>query len=184
MFQDKGYEKYGIKSSILDMKSYNGRTKVMKEENLDIKFKMNERTTLKSKSNGYGNALDNILENNVLAQVYFSSGNEQILQNGIRAGVYKLSNEKYVASQQNSDQLKIIMRSIYLQFAHQSNKESITSQVNTLNKHVFGYCIPYVYAEAISYVKYLKDQSTLVVPLERSMQPDRDFKQLQYNVGI
>jgi hypothetical protein len=75
---------------------------------------MYERTALKNKANGYSNPLDGILENNVLAQVYFSSGNEQILQNGIRAGVYKMSSEKYVVSQQNSDQLKIIMRSIYL----------------------------------------------------------------------
>ena len=184
MFQDKRYEKYGNETSILDMKSYNGRVNVMEEEDAEVKFKMYERTALKNKANGYSNSLDGIIENNVLAQVYFSSGNEQILQNGIRAGVYKLSNEKYVASQQSSDQLKIIMRSIYFQFAHHNNKESVTSQVVSLNKRVFGYCIPYVYAEAISYVKYLKDQSTLVVPLERSTQPDRDFKQLQYNVGI
>jgi Family of unknown function (DUF5761) len=183
MLEENCYEKYGNVTNILDMKSYNGRVNVMEEEDADVKFKMYERTALKNKANGYSNPLDGILENNILAQVYFSSGNEQILQNGIRAGVYKMSSEKFVVSQQNSDQLKIIMRSIYLQFAVHE-KDNITSQVEALNKRVFAYCIPYVYAEAESYVKYLKDQSTLVVPLERSMQPDRDFKQLQYKVGL
>jgi Family of unknown function (DUF5761) len=144
---------------------------------------MYERTAVKNKANGYVNSLDGILENNVLAQVYFSSGNEQILQNGIRAGVYKMSSEKFVVSQQSSDQLKIIMRSIYLQFAVH-NKDNITSHVESLNKRVFAYYIPYVYREAISYVRYLEDQSTLVVPLEHSIQTDRDFKQLQHKVGM
>ena len=183
MFQDKGYEKYGNETSILDMENYNGRVNVLQEEDAEVKFKMYERTAVKNKASGYSNALGGILENNVLAQVFFSSGNEQILQNGIRAGVHKMSKGKFVVSQQNSDQLKIIMRSMYLQFAVHE-KDNITSQVEALNKRVFGYCIPYVYAEAVSYVKYLKDQSTLVVPLERSMQPDRDFKQLQYSVGL
>jgi hypothetical protein len=176
------YEKYDVDSKIIDMKEYNGRVNLM-EEDSTVKFQMYERSAMKNKSNGYDNALDGMLENNVLSQVYFSAGNEQILHNGIRAGVYKLSKEKYVVCQQNSDQLKIIMRSIYLQFAVHS-KEDITGQVESLNKKVLGYCVPYVYAESISYERYLKDQSTLVVPLEHSIQPDRDFKQLQYNLGI
>ena len=175
------YEKYD-ESKIIDMKTYNGRVNLM-EEDSTIKFQMYERSANKNKSTGYNNALDGMLENNVLSQVYFSAGNEQILQNGIRAGVYKLSKEKYVVCQQNSDQLKIIMRSIYLQFATH-NRDNITYQVESLNKRVLQYCVPYVYAESITYERYLKDQSTLVVPLERSIQPDRDFKQLQYNIGI
>ena len=51
------------------------------------------------------------------------------------------------------------MRSIYLQSAkHQSN--NITKQVEDLNQLVLDYCISFVYAEAVSYVKYLEDQST------------------------
>lgn len=183
MFQENNYERYGNETKILDMKKYNGRVNVIDEGDSSIKFKMYERMEVKNRSKGYNNPLEGMLEANVLSQVYFSSGNEQILQNGIRAGVYKLSKEKYVVSQQNSDQLKIIMRSIYLQFA-KHNKEDITGQVEVLNSRVLAYCIPYVYGESVSYEKYLFDQSTLVVPLEHSMQPDRDFKQLQYNVGI
>ena len=39
MFQEKGYDKYGIETSILDMKNYNGRINVLQEEDADAKFK-------------------------------------------------------------------------------------------------------------------------------------------------
>lgn len=180
---ENGYEIFGHESAILDMKKYNGRVNILEEEDVEIRFKMFERNAIKNKATEYRDPLSGMLENTILSKVFFSSGNEQIIQNGIRAGVFNVSNEKFVISQQNSDQLKIIMRSIYLQFA-MHKKENITTQVEVLNKKVLDYCIDYVYQEAISYERYLKDQSTLVVPLERSMQPDRDFKQLQNRIGI
>jgi hypothetical protein len=163
---------------IIDMKKYNGRVNIMDVEDPDTKFKMYERILVKNKATAYREPLVGVLEDNVLAQVYFSAENEQIIQNGLRSGVYNMSKEKYVVAQQNSDHLKIIMRSIYLQYA-QHKKIGITQQVDDLNKLVLDYCVPFVYNEAISYVKYLEDQSTLVVPLEHPSQSDRKFKQLQ-----
>ena len=46
---------------------------------------------------------------------FFSKENIQIIQNAIKAGVYKLSNGNFVVGNQNEDTLKIIMRSIYLE---------------------------------------------------------------------
>jgi hypothetical protein len=158
---------------------YNGRINILEgEDDPNVKFQMYERMAVKNKASPYMDVLLGVLEDNLLSQVYFSAGNEQILQNGIRSGVYELSKEKYVVSQQNSDQLKIIMRSIYLQFARHNNTD-ITEQVKFLNNKVLDYCVPYVYSEAVSYVKYLNDQSTLVVPLEHSIKTDRQYKQLQ-----
>jgi len=165
-------------SKIIDMKEYNGRVNVMEIEDPEAKFRMYERISVKNKATIYRDPLVGILEDNVLSQVYFSAENEQIIQNGIRSGVYTLSKEKFVASQQNSDQLKIIMRSIYLQFALHK-RTGITEQVEDLNKLVLDYCVPFVFSEAVSYVKYLEDQSSLVVPLEHPTQTDRKFKQLQ-----
>ena len=180
---ENGYENFGHESSILDMKKYNGRVSIMDEEDVELRFKMFERIAIKNKATEYRDPLSGMLENTILSKVFFSAGNEQIIQNGIRAGVFNASNEKYVISQQNSDQLKIIMRSIYLQYS-MHKKGNVTSQVEVINKRVLDYCIDYVYQEAVSYEKYLRDQSTLIVPLERSMQPDRDFKQLQNRIGI
>lgn len=178
MLSDNAYVNYDSNMKILDMKKYNGRVNIIEDENIEDKFKMYERIAVKNKATEYRDPLLGIWEKNVLAQVYFSAGNEQILQNGIRSGVYNLSKEKFVPTQQNSDQLKIVMRSIYLQFA-QHRPTDITGQVEVLNKLVLDYCVPFVYEEAVSYVKYLEDQSTLVMPLEHSLQSDRQYKQLQ-----
>ena len=99
-----------------------------------------------------------------LSKAFFSKENIQIIQNGIRAGVYKKSNKQYTVAPQDCDTLKVIMRSIYLQ--HTANQpNNITGQIEELNKIVLDYCIYHVYAEAQSYMKYLYDVSTLVVPL-------------------
>jgi hypothetical protein len=157
---------------------YNGRVNVLDPEDPNAKFKMFEKISKRNRSTAYGDALNGVWEDNVLAQVYFSEGNIQIIQNGIRSGVFKKSSSKFNIPPQNSDQLKIIMRSTYLQYAKHSAID-ITGQVSELNELVLSYCIPFVYNEAIFYVKYLQDQSTLVLPLEREIRPDREYKQLQ-----
>ena len=163
---------------ILDMKKYNGRINVLEPEDPDTRFRMFEKIALKNKSKEYRDPVAGVWEDNVLAQVFFSAANIQILQNGLRAGVHAASHGKYVVPPQNQDALKIVMRSTYLQYAKHS-PHRITEQVEELNSLVLDYCVPFVYNEAVSYVKYLQDQSTLVVPLERETRPDREYKQLQ-----
>jgi hypothetical protein len=103
-------------------------------------------------------------EDTPLSKAFFSKQNIQIIQNGIRAGVYKKSNQQYVVGLQDCDSLKVIMRSIFLQ--HSSNQPyNITQQIEQLNNIVLDYCIFHVYSEAQSYIKYLYDVSTLAVPL-------------------
>ena len=89
-----------------------------------------------------------------------------------------MSSNKYVVAPQNIETLKIIMRSIYLQYA-EHREEDIKGQVTRLNKLVLDYAIPNVYNEVEGYVKYCRDQSTLVTPLELPRQADREYKQLE-----
>jgi hypothetical protein len=89
-----------------------------------------------------------------------------------------MSQQRYRIPNQNIDNLKIIMRSIFLQFA-EHQPDDITGQVETLNKIVLDYCVPQVYNEAVGYEKYTQDQSTLVVPLELPQYHDRQYKQLE-----
>ena len=99
-----------------------------------------------------------------LSKAYFSQNNIQIIQNGIRAGVYKKSNSQYTVGPQDCESLKIIMRSIFLQHAANQPKQ-IAQQITELNQIVLDYCIFHVYSEAQGYMKYLTDVSTLAVPL-------------------
>jgi len=158
---------------------YNGLVDIASMvEDPDVRFKMHEKLSVKNGSGSYFEALNGTWEWNVLAQVYFSEGNMNIIQNGIRAGVYKMSNGKINVPNQNVDALQIIMRSIYLQHAEHYPKD-ITKQVEYLNSLVLDYAVSSVYNEAISYMKYVQDQSTLVMPFDRPLQNDRAYKQLE-----
>ena len=163
-------------SKIIDLEKYNGRINIIQPENPNLQMLMAEKIAIKNKTTEYRGAIAGNLEDNVLAQVYFSVGNIQIIQNGLGMGVYNMSDKKYIIPLQSIENLKIIMRSIYLQYAEHYEK-NITQQVERLNKLVLDYCIPSVFNEAVGYEKYCRDQSTLVVPLELPKHVDRDYKQ-------
>ena len=122
-------------TSILDLVKFNGRVNIIQPPDMSIQMKMSEKIMISNKANDYRGALNGVFENNILATVFFSSGNIQILQNGIRAGVYDKSGGLYFIPNQNIDNLKIIMRSTYLQYA-EHRPTDITQQVERLNKIV------------------------------------------------
>jgi hypothetical protein len=165
-------------STIINLDKYNGRVDIIQEPSVDAKFKMQEKIAGRNKATTYHDALTGTWEHNVLSNLFFSAENIQIIQNGLRAGVYKVSNEQYVIPPQNIDNLKIIMRSTYLQYA-EHYPDRITEQIERLNQIVLDYCVPNVYNECIAYVKYTQDQSTLVMPFERPLHHDRQYKQLE-----
>ena len=166
-------------SNILNLpNAFNGRVNIIQPENPDARFHMYERIAVKNKSTEYREAIRGEWENNLVAQVYFSAANVQILQNGLRAGIYKLSNSQYIIPPQNVDVLKTIMRFMYLQYAEHLATD-ITKQEERLNQLVWDYAIHSFYSEVVGYVNYIQDQSSLVVPLEWPQQTDRAYKQLE-----
>jgi len=126
----------------------------------------------------FRNPTEGLWDETDLSRTFFSKQNIQILQNGIRAGVYERSNNQYVVGQQDCDALKIIMRSIFLQYA--ANKmSSVTKQVEELNQMVLNYCIEQVFSEAQGYMKYLYDVSTLPVPIARPVMANNSDRELE-----
>lgn len=117
-------------------------------------------------TSSFNDAMKGNYEKNSLNKVFFSSENIRIIQNGIKAGVYERSHQRFVIGDQDEDNLKIIMRSIFLQNAR-NLPTSINEQVHSLNKMVLDYCIHNVYSEAVSYMKYKHDVSTLAIPHAR-----------------
>ena len=159
---------------------YNGRVNTLElNENPDARFKMYEKIAVKNKATEYRQPLSNDFETTSLSQAYFSAENVQIVQNGLRAGVYKMSGEKQlIVAPQNIDILKTIMRHMFIQYA-QFLPDHVPEQIERLNMAVWEYAVPSVYAETLGYLKYLQDSSSLVVPMERPQQVDRCFKILQ-----
>jgi hypothetical protein len=153
----------------------NGRVD-LKSPNTSVLFNMydkipaNQPTTFRNPTLGLWNETQ-------LSNCFFSKENIQIIQNGIRVGVYTKSNNQYIIGSQDYDSLKIIMRSIFLQYAA-NKKNNITSQIQELNKMVLNYCIESVYGEAQGYIKYLYDASTLVVPISHPVMANNSDKEL------
>jgi hypothetical protein len=166
-------------NTILNTAKYNGRVDIVTEPPPEIRFQMQEKIAIQNKAIPYREALNGTWENSTLSNLFFSQDNMQILQNGIRAGVYKMSgSQKIVVPPQNVDALKIIMRSTYLQYAEHYPNE-ITQQIQRLNDIVLDYSVKFVYGEAVAYLKYMQDQSSLVMPFDHPQPVDRSFKQLE-----
>ena len=126
----------------------------------------------------FRNATEGLWTDTPLSQAFFSEQNIQIIQNGIRAGIYQISNGQYVIGPQDCDSLKIIMRSVYLQ--HAANQPTnIPNQISELNKIVLNYCIQQVYSEAQGYIQYINDASTLVVPIAHPVMASQNDRQLE-----
>lgn len=126
----------------------------------------------------FRNPTEGLWDETYLSKAFFSQQNIQIIQNGIRSGVYNKSNGQYLIGLQDCDPLKIIMRSIYLQYsANQPN--NLTQQIEELNKIVLNYCIQQVYGEAQGYLKYIDDASTLVVPIAHPVMANNTDRTLE-----
>lgn len=155
--------------------SNNGRVNI-KSPNISNLFQMYDKIPAHQCST-FRNPTEGLWDETTLSNLFFSKENIKIIQNGIRAGVYKKSNGNYTIGEQDCDSLKIIMRSVFLQ--NSSNQpQNVTQQVEELNKMVLDYCIQQVYSEAQGYVKYISDVSTLAVPIAHPVATNNNDRQL------
>tara|TARA_B100000424_G_scaffold253358_1_gene230456 strand:+ start:440 stop:985 length:546 start_codon:yes stop_codon:yes gene_type:complete len=157
-------DSYVIDRSFQVPSDENGRIRLKTYENGTPLFIQD--TIAKNERTNYSNATTHMLTPSLLSRTFFSVENIDIIQNAIRAEIYQKTNKTHIIDKQNYDQLKMIMRSIYLQYGlHQDH--NIKEQVVALNKMVLDFCIPQVYSELISYLKYKEDISSLPKPIER-----------------
>jgi hypothetical protein len=157
-------------------KMNNGRVDI-KSPNTSALFQMYDKIPA-NQCVTFRNATEGLWTENSLSNAFFSEQNIQIIQNGIRAGIYKMSNGQYVIGPQDCDSLKIIMRSVFLQYAA-NQPTNISNQISELNKIVLNYCIQQVYSEAQGYMKYIDDASTLVVPIAHPVMASQNDRQLE-----
>lgn len=154
----------------------NGRVDIM-QPNTGTLFSMYDKIKVNDLTN-FRDALTGNWTNSPLSNAFFSKENIEILQNGIRAGVYKKSKGLYEIGIQSVDNLKIIMRAIYLQSAT-NLPNSITEQIKALNDLVLNFCVLRVYNEAVAYMNYRRDVSQMYNPISLPVQVDVDDKTLE-----
>lgn len=129
-------------------------------------FMMND--PIPTSSTSYEDALNGSEEKSEKSRMFFSNKNIELIQHEIQSRVYVKSKRRFRIGTQNEDNLKIIMRSIYLDNAHRLFGD-VPHQVNELNEMVLDMVVPLIMEEAEAYIRYRHDASTLVVPLERPM---------------
>jgi hypothetical protein len=151
----------------------NGRVNIFPQEqtkpppqppDIQTRFKLYKRIPVADNQVMRENILSGIWQDTPMCQAFFSPENRQILQNGIRYGVYVQSHQNYIVAPVDEDELMIVMRSIYLQ--HSANlPDQIPEQISELNKMVMDYCIANVFSAAQGQMGYIRDASTLVEPI-------------------
>ena len=160
----------------MNCNSTNGRINIM-GPNIN-QFSLFDKIPLNNEASSFHDAMTGNFQDSTLSNAYFSKENMQIIQNAIRAGVYEVSNQQYIIDNQNTDTLKIIMRSVFLQ-SSTNLPNKITEQIQSLNDLVIKYCIKQIYSEAQSYINYKRDVSTMYKPIDRPTQPDYNNKTLE-----
>jgi hypothetical protein len=121
-------------------------------------------------------------EVNALSKAFFSKENATAIQNAIRKAVYDRSgSKKYVIDDQSMDELAIIMRTMYLQYA-QNLPYDIAGQITELNEKVVNWSAPHILSAVDHYNYYLNDISHMPIPLARSVHlSSAGSKSLPYN---
>ena len=103
---------------------------------------------------------------NTLSQTFFGPDNTARLQAKIKRDVYDRSGDKkWVIDDQSADELQIVMRSIFLQYA-KNQEHDIPGQIEDLNDLIIEWCVPRILSEIGMYQYYLNDISKLPIPIE------------------
>ena len=154
----------------------NGRVNIL-GPNITTKFSMMDKIPVNTNSN-YLNSLTGNFERSKLSDLFFSKQNIQNIQNLLIRGVYEKSNSQILIDKQPEDNIVIVMRSMYLQYSKNLDNK-LNEQVNELNSYVLNYCIPKVYSEAVAYLKYKQDASTMHMPMSAPIYSSKTNKTLE-----
>lgn len=131
--------------------------------NTEQLFAMSDRIPINGSKSSLHGAMNGNWYDTKLSQAFFSAENIQILQNGLRAGVFAKSNNQYIIGEQSFNELGTVMRAIFLQKS-KNLPNNVIEQISDLNKEVLEYTVKSVYGEADGYMKYKRDVSTISLP--------------------
>jgi hypothetical protein len=146
------------------MSKNNGRVDTLYSGNYDIYdlYKTESRPQL----NFQNEAIKGTHNENDISKVFFSKLNIDTLQDAIRYQVYKRSCKKHTIDRQSDDDLKVIMRAVYLENA-QHHAHDTLAEIRRLNMMVIDFCVPRILQEINMYMRYKQDISRLPEPMAR-----------------
>lgn len=105
------------------------------------------------------------LTRSTLSDAFFSKANMKILQNSLRYRVYAASGGEYVIGEQDSTELLVIQRSVFLMYS-KNLPYQIKEQIQELNRQVIDYILPKIISEIKQWKHYTADIQRLPMPLD------------------
>jgi hypothetical protein len=91
-----------------------------------------------------------------VSTTYFTTENQEVIQQAIITEIYRRSNGQYKIGRQNDNELQIIMSSMYYQYG-KNRPDDIVSQVNELNGLVIEECVRIIIPNIQQHLGYIKD---------------------------
>lgn len=140
----------------------NGRLGDVKDvENINVP----EGTDIIINKDNSDSSIKGILEENSLNSLFFSEMNVKAIQDTLRYRVYQ--NTDQVISEQSSNDIFIIMRSIMLQYANfRVGVDNIVDEIRRLNSKVLDYAVSNVSSNVKQHQGYVEDLSKLPEPMD------------------
>ena len=86
---------------------------------------------------------------------------------GLRNKIANITKGETIIGRQSDTELKIIMKGIYLLYGKNLD-DNVVEQTRELNKKVLDYAVRRIMTEIEQYNNYVKDASSMHVPLDRS----------------
>jgi hypothetical protein len=161
----------------------NGRIDIL-GPNIEQQFAMYDKIPNSSACSSFRDAMIGNWENTALSDAFFSTGNMEIVQNALRNGVYTMSKGAYLIGPQDCDNLKMIMRSVFLQ-SSMNLATNIPGQIEALNKIVVEMFVPKLIFNISAMPAPCINPSTVPFTPQKTTRPwnyNHGFKNQLYNM--
>ena len=108
------------------------------------------------------------VQSNPTIQSFFNDSNIRFLQSQLKKQVFHQIQQRI--SSQSCEQMFIVMSYVYSNHGRPlSNSSAVIHEVQFLNQHVLNELVPMVTSNVKQYVQYIKDISSLPVPIDHSV---------------
>jgi hypothetical protein len=129
---------------------------------MDIIYEQNEIKSFLFQNDDYFKKYSNEINTNfyTLKETFFSNKNIDIIQNKLINEVKDKSDGKYIIGYQKIEHLKQIMEDIFKTYNNNVNED-----INELNNKVVIFCLPYIFNQIVSHIKWQIDSNSPLIPI-------------------
>lgn len=129
---------------------------------MDIIYEQNELKSFLFQNNNYFEKYTKEIKSNynTLKEIFFSKENIDTIQKKLINEVKEKSEGKYIIGYQKNEHLIQIMKDIFKTY-----NNNIDEDINELNNKVVVFCLPYIFNQIISHIKWQYDSNSPLIPL-------------------